>query len=215
MIDSRRADLKSWASPSQVALGAIWLVAALLAAGGTGLAADTSAGTSRLTVAILFFESQTTDPAVAHWRYTIARLLAGQLDEAKALRQVPAAFGYRQLNLKRGDPISAEQARKIGELIEARRVVWGSYRREGSQWFVTARVLNVASGKAGKELKAVSADWYDVRDHLADQITKELGVKPGNTEHQRMRRRGTTVPLALEWFSQAYAGEEERKPRAD
>ena len=142
-------------------------------------------------------------------------MLADQLQEAKALRRVPAAFGYRQLNVKQGDPISAEQARKIGELIEARRVVWGSYRREGQQWLVTARVLNVASGNAGKELKAASADWYEVRDQLADQILKELGVKPTEAERQKMMRRGTSVPLALEWYSKAYAGQEERKPKAE
>ena len=151
-------DLKTRACRSQLLRCAIWLVAAFLAAGGTSPAAETGAKASRLTVAVLTFEDQSGDPEAAHWRYTIERMLAEQLAEAKALRRVPAAFGYRQLNVKRGDPISAEQAGKIGELIEARRVVWGSYRRQGQQWLVTARVLNVASGKAGKKLEAVSAD---------------------------------------------------------
>ncbi len=121
-------------------------------------------------MAVLTFEDQTGDPEAAHWRYMIQRLLTEELAEAKALRGVPAAFGYRQLKLKRGDPISAEQARRIGELIEARRVVWGAYRRDGEKWLVTARVLNVASGKAGPELKAASTNWFDVRDQLADQV---------------------------------------------
>src|ERR1035441_697256 len=30
-----------------------------------------------------------------------------------------------------------------------------------------------------------------------------------------MNRRGTSVPLALEWYSKTYAGKEERKPRAE
>jgi tetratricopeptide (TPR) repeat protein len=193
----------------------IWLVVACLAAGGTSPAAETSAQASRLTVAVLTFEDQSGDPGAAHWRYAIERLLGEQLGEAKALRRVPAAFGYRQLNVKRGDPISAEQAGKIGELVEARRVVWGSYRREGQQWVVTARVLNVASGKAGGELKVASADWYEVRDKLAAQVLNELGVKPSDAERQKMRRRGTSVPLALEWYSKTCAGKEEHKPRAE
>ena len=195
--------------------GAIWLVAAFLATGGTALVAESSAKASRLTVTVLTFEDQTADPDAAHWRYTIERLLGEQLHEAKALRRVPAAFGYRQLKVKRGGPISVEQARKIGELIEARRVVWGSYRREGQQWLVTARMLNVASGKAGRELKAVSADWYEMRDQLADQVLKELGVKPGDAERRKMLQRGTSVPGALESYSKAWAGREEREPRAE
>ena len=115
------------------------------------------------------------------------------------------------MKLKRGDPVSAEQARKIGELIEARRVVWGAYRREGGKWLVTARVLNVASGATSGELKAASADWYEVRDKLADQVLKELGVKPTEAEHQQMRRRGTSSPSALEWYSKTLAGQEAAK----
>jgi tetratricopeptide (TPR) repeat protein len=215
MTATQSNDLQRRVSRSLLRRRAICLVAAFLAAGGTGRAAEPSPAASRLTLAILTFEDQTADPEAAHWRYTIERLLADQLQEAKALRRVPAAFGYRQLKIKQGGPINAEQARKIGELIEARRVVWGSYRREGQQWQVTARVLNVASGQAGNELKAASADWYQVRDQLGDQILNELGVKPGDAERQRMLQRGTSVPLALEWYSKTYAGQEERKPKAE
>ncbi|MGO8929844.1 MAG: tetratricopeptide repeat protein [Limisphaerales bacterium] len=192
-----------------------WLLAAFLAAGGTSPAAETGAQAPRLTLAILTFEDQTADPETAHWRYTIERLLADQLSEVRALRQVPAAFGYRQLKVKQGGPISAEQARKIGELIEARRVVWGSYRREGQQWLVTARVLNVASGKAGRELKAASTNWFEVRDQLAGQVLSELGVRPTEAERERMRRRWTSSPSALEWYSKTYAGQAERKPKPE
>jgi tetratricopeptide (TPR) repeat protein/TolB-like protein len=194
---------------------AVWLVAVFLAAGGTSPAAEAGAQTPRLTLAILTFEDQTADPEAAHWRYTIERLLADQLSEAKALRRVPGAFGYRQLKVKPGRPISAEQAGKIGELIEARRVVWGSYRRDGKQWLVTARVLNVASGKAGQELKTASTNWFEVRDQLAGLVLSELGVKPGEAEREKMRRRWTSSPSALEWYSKTYAGQEERKPKAE
>ena len=142
-------------------------------------------------------------------------MLAEELAEAKALRRVPAAFGYRQLKLKRGDPINEEQARKIGELIEARRVVWGAYRRDAEKWLATARVLNVASGKATVELKAVSADWYEVRDQLAEQVLRELGIQPTEAERERMRRRETASPAALEWYSKTLAGQEERKPKPE
>lgn len=193
----------------------VWLLAVWLAAGGSCPAAGTNAAQARLTVAVLTFEDATADPEAAHWRYLIERLLTEQLGEAKALRRVPAAFGYRQLKVKRGDPINAEQARKMGELIEARRVVWGTYRRDGGKWLVTARVLNVASGKPGGEIKAAAGDWYEVRDQLADQVLKELGVKATEAEREKMRRRGTGSASALEWYSKALAGQEEREPKAE
>jgi tetratricopeptide (TPR) repeat protein len=192
----------------------VWLVAALLAAGGSCPAAGTNAAPSRLTVAILTFQNQTGDPEAGHWRFKIGGLLGDQLAEAKELRPVPAKFGYQQLKLKRGDPINAEQARKIGELVEAR-VVWGAYRRAGENWLVTARVLNVASGKTSGEIKAASGDWYEVRDQLGDQVLKELAVEPTTAERERMRRRGTSSPSALEWYSKTYAEQEERTPRAE
>ena len=119
----------------------IWLLAAFLGGGGPCLAAEASAKGSRLTVAVLTFEDQTGDPEAAPWRYTIQRLLREQLAEVKAVKPVPATFGYRQLKLRQGDPASVEQARRIGELIEARRVVWGVYRREGEKWLVTRSIV--------------------------------------------------------------------------
>jgi hypothetical protein len=72
VADSR--DLKRRTCRSQLLRGAIWLVAAFLAAGGTSPAADASAKASRLTVAVLTFEDQTADPEAAHWRARIADL---------------------------------------------------------------------------------------------------------------------------------------------
>jgi tetratricopeptide (TPR) repeat protein len=192
-----------------------WLLATFLAAGGPCPAAESSAASARLTVAVLTFEDQTGDPEAAHWRYLVERLLAEGLAEAKALRKVPAAFGYRQLKLKRGDPISADQARKIGELIETRRVVWGTYRREGDKWHVTAQVLTVADGKVAGGLSVASADWYEVRDQLVEQLLEQLGVKPTKAEREKMRQRDTKSPLALGWYSKALAQQEEREPKPD
>ncbi len=191
------------------------MIVAVLAAGARCPGAETNAAPSRLTVAVLTFEDQTGDPEAAHWRYLIRRLLATSLAEAKELRLVPATFGYSQLKLKRGDPVRPEQARKIGELIEARRVVWGAYRRDGEKWLVTARVLNVASGQPSTEVKTASVNWYDVRDQLVDQAIRELEVKPTAAEQERMRQRGTSSASALEWYGKTLAGQEERTPRAE
>jgi tetratricopeptide (TPR) repeat protein/TolB-like protein len=193
-------------------------LALVLLAGWTLHAADTVPPTNRLTVALLTFADKTGEPESAHWRYSLPRGVAAPLAEAKAIRIYPAEaseYGLRQLKLKAGEPIDATQARKIGEIIEARRVVWGDYRHQGKAWTVTAHVLNVASGKASAELSATAADWFDVCEQLAGKILQELAIQPTDAERDRRKIRFTTSPAALAFFNQAYALQAERKPLAE
>lgn len=181
-------------------------------------AADAVAPTNRLTVAMLAFADKTGEPESAHWRYSLPRLVASPLGEVKAIRIYPAEaseYGLRQLKLKAGEPIDAAQARRIGEVIEARRVVWGDYRRQGKTWTATAQVLNVASGKQSAELSATADDWFEVCDQLAEKILQELALQPTEAERARMKMRFTASPAALEFFSQFYALQTERKPFAE
>lgn len=179
-------------------------------------AADATA--NRLTVALLEFADETDDPESAHWRYSLPAMVAQPLKEAKAIRICPAAasaHGLRQMKLKAGDPVNATQARKVGEIIEARRVVWGGYRRQGQAWKVTAHVMNVATGKESPELSASATDWFEARDQLAAKILKDLAITPTEAERARMKIRFTTSPAALELYSQSYALGAEGKPVAE
>jgi len=196
----------------------VFLLALLLLAGLTAHAADSGAPTNRLTVAILAFADKTGEPESAHWRYSLSRLVASPLAEVKAIRIYPAEaseYGLRQLKLKAGEPIDAAQARKIGELIEARRVVWGEYSRNGKEWVANAHVLSVASGKLSVELSATATDWFEVRDQLAGKILQELAIKPTDAERTKMRIRFTTSSAALEFYSQGYALQAELKPLSE
>jgi tetratricopeptide (TPR) repeat protein len=153
---------------------------------------------------------------MAHWRYTVAGLLVNRFREAKALRlRGGIKFARRELGISKGAVLDAGQAQKIGEIIEAHRVVWGSYWREDEQWQVRAFVLNVAGGKASPELTVASADWFEVGDKLTEQVLRELRIEPSEEERQEMSRRSTTSPIALEWFSKALALQEEAKPLSE
>ena len=193
-------------------------LALLLLAGLAAHAADSVAPTNRLTVAMLAFADKTGEPESAHWRHSLPRMVASPLREVKAIRIYPAdasEYGLRRLNLKAGEPIDATQAQKIGEIIEARRVVWGDYRRKGKEWTVTARVLNVASGKQSAQLSATSDDWFEACTQLAGKILRELGFKPTEAEQARMKIRFTTSPTALGFYSRGYALQAEDKPFAE
>jgi pentatricopeptide repeat protein len=193
--------------------GVLALVLALAAcAAGT---AQPSTPPGRLTVAVLWFADRTGDPQMAHWRCTVSGLLKEQLTEAKAIRVLPAGavdYAFRQMAVKKGSSLDTEQARKMGELIEAQRVVTGSYDRQNDQWQVRAFVLNVARGEASGEVTVTSADWFELRDKLAAQILAELGIKPSQSEQQKMGQQLRTSPSALEWYSRALALQDDGKP---
>jgi hypothetical protein len=91
---------------------------------------ETQAG--RLSVAALGFENKTGNSEAEHWRVALEQLVRRQLGAVKSVRLAPGVeYALRQINKKEGDAIDAAQARKAGEVIEARRVVWGEYKRIG------------------------------------------------------------------------------------
>ena len=170
----------------------------------------------RLRIAILGFANETGDSEQSHWRCGIERLLSGELGKIKAIKLGGGVeYARRQLGINKGALVTPEQARKMGELVEAQRVVWGSYRQQNEKWKVFAHILNVASGKASDELIATSADWFELRDRLTEQILHELGVKPSEQERQKMGLRWTASPDALEWYTRACVYQEEDKPLAE
>jgi tetratricopeptide (TPR) repeat protein len=193
----------------------LWAFSALLLATPVCPAAETNVAAPRLTVAILTFEDQTAAREAAHWRYSLSQMLQAQLRVVNSIRLRPRGavdFAHRHLEIDPGEAISPAQARQMGELIEAHRTVWGTYRRDGDQWSIRARVMNVASGQPSSEIKAASTNWFDARDLLLPQLLAELGVKPSAAERQQMLRRPTLSPEAWENFSQAYALQVQGKP---
>jgi len=196
--------------------GLAFLSLTLLAAGTTRGATEKGRPSRRVTVAVLWFEDRTGDPQSAHWRYGIKGLLTDQLEQISAIRPRDGVeFARHYLGLSKAAPLDASQARKMGELIEAQRVIWGGYRVQGDKWQVSAYILNVASGLPSDELSASSADWFELRDALIKQVLKELCVTPSQKEQQKMARRWTTSPAALEWYSKAIALQEEGKPLSE
>jgi len=184
---------------------------------GTGIGTtQKSTPPGRLRIAILGFANETGNPEAAHWRCGIERLLSSELKKIKAIKLAGGIeYAQQQLGISKGETLKPEQARKMGELIEAQRVIWGNYDRNNDQWQVQAQVLNVASGKASSELISKSSDWFELRDELTKQILGKLGIKPSEAEHQKMGRRWTDSPEALEWYSRACAFQDEEKPLSE
>jgi len=157
------------------------------------------AAKSRLTLAVLPLHNGTTATEEDHWRFTAQLLLSDALSEAKALQVRPTqatVLAREQLKYDLSTPLDETKVREIGGLVEARRVVWGSYQHNGPKWQISVRVLNVAAGNASRVLQAEGPDWFAARDGVCRQILQELGVNPTatNGENERDLDRFTSGP---------------------
>jgi tetratricopeptide (TPR) repeat protein/TolB-like protein len=170
---------------------------------------------SRITVAMLPFADETKDPDASHWKYSLPGMLSLPLKEIQAIRVYSlhaADYGMRKFQIRPGEKVDENQARGIGELIESRRVIWGSYRREGNKWTVTARVTATSTGKSSPPLSASSDDWQSLAYDLGGKILKELEIQPTPEEAEKMKFRVTSSPQALEHYSRCYSMYKENKP---
>ena len=153
----------------------------------------------RLTVAFLWLEDKTGDPNLAHWRYG-SGFLDSALGKTKTLRPLSSGavdYAYQKMELQAGDLVDLNLARRMGQEIEAQRIVWGSYQKIADRWRVDLRVLNVATGAVSPALSAVASEWHDVRDALVSQLLDELRVTPTADEQKEMASRRTHSPEAL------------------
>src|SRR5207249_1047832 len=99
----------------------------------------------------------TGDPGEAHWRGTIAWVVAWELQQLGAVRVTSSewmnflpdssvAFAFTELGLSSGGEISADAAIRLGEVVRADVVLWGSYSVQNGSWELCLRVGDVSSG---------------------------------------------------------------------
>lgn len=169
----------------------------------------------RLVVSILRFENRAGSQA-EHWRHGIDRFLRTNLGQLEAIRlRRGTGYALRKLGIEESSSLNANQARKIGELVEAQRVIWGSYQRRDDRWQVSVSLLNVATGDLSDPLTTASADWFDIRDNLTEQLLAQLKIRPSEEEKRKLIRRGTNSPEAYEWYVKTDALQAEGKPLSE
>jgi len=95
-------------------------------------------------VAILSFEDRTSDPNDGHWSEGIKGLLTRQFRHVKAIRllsDTAIRYAFQKNGLEYGSAVDVNQARAIGETIEAQRWSGPVQQRQG----------HIAGGPAGPE----------------------------------------------------------------
>lgn len=157
-----------------------------------------------LSIAILAPANLSGDTNLDHWSETIQILIKHGLRCVGAIRVVPessTAFGCKETALRTGGPVDASHARRVGEITEARLVAWGSYTREGAKWQVNLQLVDVASGRASREILASGEDLQGLIPLVVNRISREVGYVPSAAEERRIQRPLTKSAEALEILS--------------
>jgi tetratricopeptide (TPR) repeat protein len=171
----------------------------------------------RVSVAVLPLQNLTEDKDAAHWSYMIPVLLNYQLKEVHAIRMLPNSsfqFAFRELKFKIDRNLTLDETRKIGEILEARFVIDGSYERARDNWVLNIRLIKVGTGETPEVLTARSSDWPRATFEIAIGVLRKIGVSPSRAELTRMQRPPTASPLALELVSRGYAASKQWEPIA-
>jgi len=117
----------------------------------TGANADSPAAGEPLSVGLLDFENEGGDPEIEPYRDGFRWLLARSLAEVRAIRLLPGAaieFARGKTETALEEKIDDATTRRIGEWLEARRVIRGRYRRDGGQWTATLRQPPLVHGSS-------------------------------------------------------------------
>ncbi len=169
----------------------------------------------RISVLILPFRNVSGDPDQAHWSDFWSHGPSSALRRMARLRLLgdsAVRFGLQAMNLKPGEAITLEQAREIGQRVEARRVVWGEHGSSNGLWGVTARMVQVASGEEVTLVAVSGTNPFDLRDTLVERLLAGLEVQPTEEEWKRLRKRDTEEPAAVAALSRAQKLETDRRP---
>jgi tetratricopeptide (TPR) repeat protein len=170
---------------------------------------------SRLTVAILPFDDLSSGTNSAHWQKTIAWLLGANLREIKSLRILPQSsidVALRELQVKPAQRLTTSDIQKAGELIEARRVIYGHYAVENNDYKLTAAVVNIGTKEQSAWVATGSSNFIAASSGVCRDILRQMNISTTAEEETKMRRPITKSPAALELLSLAIADNSGRKP---
>ncbi len=169
----------------------------------------------RVAVLVLPFENLTVDTNSDYWSFAITATIGTELASADSVRVLPDSsvqFAFQELKLKPGQHLEEQQVRRLGETIEARKVVWGSYAEQGEKKKISVQLLDVATGKASGNYAAESDSWLKLLPDTGERLLHELGVTPTADQAKSIAYLRQRSPKALEWFARGYADSQTGKP---
>jgi tetratricopeptide (TPR) repeat protein len=185
------------------------LIFAWLAPGSSMGSTATNASLARqVTLALVPLEDLSGDTNAAHWQASLPGLLSLRLNRVRsAVRVLPKSsveFAFRESGLTKGRVLSADQAQQLGKIIEAEYVVTGSYRRQGDQWCLSAKLVQTATGRSKASWDFASTNWLVIGDDAVSKILEQLAITPTGEEKERLQKPITKSPEAFELLANSY-----------
>ena len=102
-----------------------------------------------------------------------------------------------------GQPLKPLQLRELGELVEARHVLCGTYERPAAtNWYLTFRLVDVASGRVSRNIVLHGSNLVQLIPDAVTAVLSEIRCSPSAAEEKRIRRPLTRSAEALEILSQ-------------
>ncbi len=178
-------------------------------------AAETNGSPREVRIALLRPYNVSGDTNIAHWQYALAALLEHHLNQEKQLNVAPQTslnFAFRESNLKPGQALTPEEARKIGRIVEADWTLLGEYQVQEGRCTLKVEPISSLSSNRFERVTVVSSNWTDSSAQLVQQLLKRIGVAPGAKTNKEVRGRFTSSTHALELFARGYGAYLENQP---
>lgn len=165
-------------------------------------------------LAVLPFKDLDHTTNSSRWEYALPLLLKLQLAQIPQVRVLgddwiefaaddSVQYAYRKADDKRGS--AQELMRKVGQILEADWLVWGSYRQAGGTWTVNGWAMNIHSGQYSVTLSSSSPDLFAALCRVRELLVKVLDIHPSPQTEARLDQPLTRSSLALDQLASAFA----------
>jgi len=170
-------------------------------------------------MAVLFLRPQnaTSNEDSAHWHFSLPMFFEYKAEGPQPFRFLPEISvdsAFHELGFSQEQEITAVQLLQVGRLLEARRVIWSSYSREGGTWNLKFRIINVASGATSPPDVVSAPEWKEIIERAFSMISEALTGADGHKADLQASAPFSTSPKAIELISRAYAEMAQKKPLA-
>jgi tetratricopeptide (TPR) repeat protein len=169
--------------------------------------------TQRMSIAFLRPQNLSSNEAWAHWHFSLPTFFECETEGRSNFRflpQISVESAFHQLGLDDKRQLAEAEVLQVGRLLEARRVIWSSYSREGGTWNLKFQIMNVASGEGTTPRTVTAPEWKDVIERALFAICESIGCTNCDQGNSQTPVRLSRSSQALELMSQACAETIER-----
>ena len=169
------------------------------------------------TVAVAYFDNDSTDRSLDPLRKGLADLLIVDLVNAKSVvvveREKLQAV-VEELELGRSRLADKATALKVGKLLAAHFILTGAYQVAGGTMRVDARLIEVATGAvaATTRVEAKTEEFYALEKDLVEAVVKALKLPLTVAERQALRESQTESLDAFERYSRGLEALDQKEP---